>query len=266
MKIRKYLIASSLCFLISFILVGKSQASAEEPIMITYSDAMNKVIFDGKWTFYSEWKESSLNTISYNDGTLINLRTAHQGDYIYLLIDEVSKTSFAKKGDMAIICLAKYDNKSKIANHSYCFGNAFDEKTGFTINDTSQLETSSFVRANNQSGFIGISSMSDENDRYSAIPHASYEFRIPTEVVGRYDMYNFYMAVYNTHSNKTHSWPENLDSQGSLKIPSTDKWGQIISPDKSLPELSVPSFTLLISIILLIYFSRKTLFNISINP
>ena len=57
-------------------------ASASEPIMITVSPSMDKVIFDGKWTFYTEWKQSSLNTISYNDSTLIQLRSAHQGNFI----------------------------------------------------------------------------------------------------------------------------------------------------------------------------------------
>jgi hypothetical protein len=260
MKITKYLIGSLLFFLILIISIDKNQVFAEEPIMITASDAMDKVIFDGKWTFYSEWKESSLNTISYNDGTFINLRSAHQGNYIYLMIDEVSKTSFTKNGDLAIICFAKYDNKSKIADHGYCFGNAFDEKNGFTINDASHLEPSNFYRGNNYDGFLGISSVSDKNDRYSEIPHVSYEFRIPTKVVGRYDIYNFYMGVYDTHSNKTYSWPQNLTSQGSFKIPTHGKWGQIISPDKSLPEFSLPIFTLMISMISLIYFSRKNLF------
>lgn len=69
-------------------------ANASELVMITVSPTMDKVIFDGKWTFYTEWKQSSLNTISYNDGTLIQLRSAHQDNFIYILIDEVSKTRF----------------------------------------------------------------------------------------------------------------------------------------------------------------------------
>jgi len=35
---------------------------AEEPIPTTYSEGVDKIIFDGKWTFTREWKESSLNS------------------------------------------------------------------------------------------------------------------------------------------------------------------------------------------------------------
>lgn len=257
MQIEKYFLISILS-----ISITTSSAVTEEPIMITSSDTMNKVIFDGKWTFYAEWKQSSLNTISYNDGTLINLRTAHQGNFIYVMIDEVSKTSFSKHGDTAIVCFAKNNNKSKIANENdYCFGNAFDGKTGFTLKGGSPLEfTSNFAKIKNYEGFIGISSVSDENDRYTTVPHVTYEFRIPTDVIGRYDAYGFYMGVYDAHSNKVYTWPDNLISQGPLKIPSPDKWGQIISPDKSLPEFSLPSFALLISMISLVYLTRKKFF------
>ena len=62
--------------------------------MITISPSMDKVNFDGKWTFFWEWKQTSLNTISYNDGTQIQLRTAHQGNFIYVLIDEYQKQIF----------------------------------------------------------------------------------------------------------------------------------------------------------------------------
>ena len=254
MKIEKY-------FVILLISITTSLAFAEEPIMITSSGTMDKVIFDGKWTFTTEWKQSSLTTISYNDGTLINLRTAHQGNFIYVLIDEVSKTSFSKNGDAAVICFAKNDN-SKIANENdYCFGNAFGGRNEFTLGGGSPLEsTSNFVRIDNQADFIGISTISDENDRYTTVPHATYEFRIPTDVVGRYDVYDFYMGVYDAHSNKVYAWPDSLNSQGPLKIPSPDKWGQVVSPDKSLPEFSLPSLALLFSMISLVYFSRKKFF------
>lgn len=238
-----------------------STAFAEEPIMITVSESMDKIIFDGKWTFYTEWKSSSLTTISYSDGTLINLRTAHEGNFIYVLIDEVSKTNFVKHGDIAMICFSKSDNNTKIANENdYCFGNAFGERNEFTLKGGSPLEsTSHFVRIKNHDGLIGISNVSDENDRYTTIPHSTYEFRIPTDVIGRYNTYGFYMAVYDAHSNKAYAWPQSLTSEGPLKIPSPNMWGQMISPDKSLPEFSLPSLALLVSMILLVYFSSKKL-------
>jgi len=106
---------------------------------------------------------------------------------------------------------------------------------------------------------IGISNVSDENDRYTTIPHSTYEFRIPTDVIGRYNAYGFYMGVYDAHSNKVYAWPQNLTSEGPLKIPSPNMWGQMVSPDKSLPEFSLPLLALLVSMISLVYFSRKKL-------
>ena len=52
---------------------------------------MEKIIFDGKWTNYLEWKQSSHNMITFDNGnTIIHLRTAHLGDYIYVFVDPVS--------------------------------------------------------------------------------------------------------------------------------------------------------------------------------
>ena len=47
-----------------FVLFIVKSAYAES-MDITQSDVMNKVIFDGKWTYYYEWKRSSLTELSY---------------------------------------------------------------------------------------------------------------------------------------------------------------------------------------------------------
>ena len=234
-------------------------ASASEPIMITVSSNMDKVIFDGKWTFYTEWKQSSLNTISYNDGTLIQLRSAHQGDFIYVLIDEVSKTSFNKHGDMAIICFDKNNSKSIIPNeNNYCFGNSFDNNNPFTLRGGSPLEeTSHYMKIQNPDGLVGISSVSDENDRYTNVPHASYEFKIPTDTIGRSDDYGFYLALYDKNSNHIYSWPQEVTTNMPFKIPPPKNWGEIISPDKTLPEFPWPLFMMVSSFSLIIFVGRK---------
>src|SRR5207245_6369744 len=139
-----------------------------EGIPITISGTMNKVSFDGKWSFATEWKESTLTQID-TGAEPIYLRTAHQGDYIYVLIDAVEDTHFVKGSDSAIVCIDGSNDKEKIPNTS---------------------------------DFIGISSVSDQNDRYSTVPHASYEFRIPIILFGRSDVYGFYTSVYFGHANK----------------------------------------------------------------
>lgn len=234
-------------------------AKASDPIMITVSGTMDKVIFDGKWTFYSEWKPTSLNTISYNDGELIQLRSAHQGNFIYILIDEVSNTKFNKNSDIAMICFDKNNSKAMIANENdYCFGVPLDSKNPFTLRGGSALEeTSHYMKIQNPIGLIGISNVSDENDRYSNVPHASYEFRIPTDVVGRSDDYGFYLVVHDTNTNHTYSWPQEVSVNSPFDIPSPKNWGEIISPDKSLPEFSWPLFMMMFSFSIIIFFTRR---------
>ena len=236
--------------------------SASEPIMITVSSTMDKIIFDGKWTFYTEWKQSSLNTISYNDSTLIQLRSAHQGNFIYILIDEVSKTRFNKHGDMAIICFDKNNSKATTPNENdYCFGNSFDNKNAFTLRGGSPLEeTDHYMKIQNPEGLVRISSVSDENDRYTAVPHASYEFRIPTDVVGRSDDYGFYLGVYDKNSDHVYSWPQEISTSAPFKIPSPNNWGEIISPDKSLPEFPWPLFMMVLSFSLIVFVTRRQFF------
>ena len=68
-----------LFFIFSFlILVIFPPAFAEQnEILITFSDTMDEVEFDGKWTFGSEWKASSLETFGVNN---IILSPIHIGE------------------------------------------------------------------------------------------------------------------------------------------------------------------------------------------
>ena len=233
-------------------------ALAAEPVMITVSDDRNKVIFDGKWSFYTEWKRSSLDTLSYDDGTLMYLRTAHQGNFIYIFIDVVSETKFNKNNDMAYVCFDKHDVRPMIANQDdYCFLVPLG-KDSFVLQGGSPLqETGNFKKISNPDGFIGVGSISDENDRYTSIPHPSYEFKIPTEVVGRSDAYGFYVGVYDSHVNKIYSWPQDI-VVSLLRIPSPNQWGELISPDRSLPEFgSIVGWITAISLIGSLVISRR---------
>src|SRR5690349_1904192 len=108
MQYKKYFV------LIALVLFSTQIAAATEPIPITLSGNMDKVIFDGKWTQLYEWKESTLTTLSYDDGTLIQLRTAHQNNFIYVLVDAVSMTHFNKGSDTAMVCFDQNNNKTAI--------------------------------------------------------------------------------------------------------------------------------------------------------
>lgn len=247
-------------FIVAFFLILFSVKTAyAESVEISQSDVMNKVIFDGKWTYPYEWKRSSLIDLSYGDGTKIELRTAHQNNFIYVFIDNLSDTSIDKGADSATICFdTKYDKSSKPDFDDYCFVAVLDGNS-FVLQGNSLLGTNSnFKKIINPPGFIGISSVSDINDRYTDVPHTSYEFKIPTDLVGRSAMYGFYVGVYDFHSNKIYSWPQSVTVDSLLKIPSPSKWGDLVSPDKSLPEFQWPILALLSSLAIIIYMTRRS--------
>ena len=242
-------------------LFGIHSAFATDQIFITKSFDLDKVIFDGKWTFYTEWKKSSWNPLTYDNGTtIIDLRTAHQGNFIYVFVDDVKTTQWSSGKDKATICFDTNDSKNTVADASdYCFQTVLSGTEPITLQGDS-TSPGSFKTIPNPDGFIGVASISDANDRYTDVPHPGYEFRIPTDTIGRSADYGFYVSVYHSQSNKTYSWPQDISTSAS-EIPSPNKWGELISPDKSLPEFPVPAITLLGSIIVVIYFSRNVIFK-----
>lgn len=234
--------------------------SDSQQVLITKSGSMDKIIFDGKWSYTEEWKESSDNAFSYNNGTEIQLRTAHQDDFIYIFVDDVSNNHFEKGSDEATVCFDMNDKKPTIANsNDYCFMDILGGDNSFILQGGSPLASmDNFKKIENPLGFIGIGAVSDQNDRYSIIPHPSYEFRIPINLIGRSDHYGFYLGVYNTHSNKVYSWPQNVTADSFLIIPSPSKWGDLISPDASLPEFPWPILALVLSVMIITYMTKRS--------
>ena len=237
-----------LVFLFGSIFLESAFASTE-PILITISPDMEKVIFDGKWTFYTEWKPSSLTTISFDDKQII-LRTAHYENFIYVFVDPISDYTLDKGMDKATVCFDAQNNKSKLSDkNDYCFSSTLGHKQGTVFQGGSINGVyGNFQKIPNPNNFIAISNESDENDRYTNIPHPSYEFKIPTDLIKRSNNYGFYLSVYDASSNTFYSFPKETIRENILKIPSPDQWGDIVSPDKSLPELHLPLliFTIMI--------------------
>jgi len=228
--------------------------ASSDPILITHSTGIHKVIFDGKWTDWTEWKPSSHNLFSYDDGIIIHLRTAHYEDFIYVLVDTVGDKTLDNKMDQATICFDGKNNKNEILdNDDYCFSVSLGQKQGILKQGLGN-ENSKIIDSEE---FIAVSSISDENDRYSKIPHPSYEFKIPIELLERSDNYGFYVSVYDASLNKFYSWPKNSTIENSSDIPSPSKWGDIISPDKSLPELNLPILVFAILIFTIIFVQSK---------
>jgi len=217
-------------------------------ILITKSNSMKEINFDGKWTFYQEWKQTSWDPIKYDGKIVFHLRTAHQGNFIYVLIDTTSDTDKNLGSDKATVCIDSKNNKSKfLDNDDYCFVVQLEERNftdvllnkqdNFVIQGDSQSKSFEELEKIKVKEFVGIGTISDKEDKYSAVPHASYEFKIPTELVGRSDNYGFYVNVFDANSNVVYSWPEDIKLK-SFDIPSPLLWGNLISPDKSLLENS----------------------------
>ncbi|MGY5143375.1 MAG: hypothetical protein ACW9XH_02730 [Candidatus Nitrosopumilus sp. bin_32a] len=225
----------------------KDVYAISEPILITQSSGMNDVIFDGKWTNYLEWKPSSYNMISYDDGSKIYLRTAHYENFIYVFVDPINDQTLDKNSDKATICIDGKNEKNMLPdNNDFCFTVALGQNQGKVFQGNSiSKQSGHFKRISTIDNFIAISNTSDENDRYTTIPHPSYEFKIPIEIIKRSNNYGFYMSVYDANTNTFYSWPKEIHRDGHFDIPSPEKWGDIISPDKSLPEFNFSSFILI---------------------
>ena len=220
----------------------------EKNILITKSNSMKEIDFDGKWTFYQEWKQTSWNPIKSDENTVFHLRTAHQGNFIYVLIDVTSDTNANMGSDKATVCIDSKNNKNEfLDNDDYCFIVQLKERNfidillnkqdNFVIQGDSQSKSFEELEKIKVKEFVGIGTMSDKEDKYSGVSHASYEFKIPTELVGRSDNYGFYVSVFDADSNVVYSWPEDIKLE-NFDIPSPLLWGNLISPDKSLLENS----------------------------
>jgi hypothetical protein len=216
---------------------------------------MNKVTFDGKWSFQTEWKQSSLNEYDYdNSQTTVILRTAHQDDFVYVFIDAISDITIDKEADKAVICFDTNNDKIPIPDQDdYCFLTTLDSKSQIVYQgDPSAKDYFKEIPA--PQDYIGLSIMSDNNDRYSSVPHASYEFKIPTDIIGRKSIYGFYFAVYDANLKKVYTYPTDITTDQMFTSPKS--WGEIYSPDKSLPEFELPLLTLLPALGLVFYFSK----------
>lgn len=232
-----------------------SNVYAFDQIPITLSAKMNDVIFDGKWSFPTEWKQSSLNEYSYdNSQTAIILRTAHQDNFVYVFIDAITDITIDKEADKAMICFDTNNDKTAIPDQNdYCFLSTLESKSQIAYQGDPTARDY-FREIPVPQGYRGISATSDKNDRYSSVSHTSYEFRIPTDTIGRKSIYGFYFSVYDASTKEIYTYPTNTTAVQMFTSP--ENWGEVYSPDKSLPEFGMPMFALLPAFGLVFYFTR----------
>lgn len=234
------------CFSISY--------AETEPVLITVSDSIRSVNFDGKWTFFTEWKESSLDSIP----GIGMLRSAHHDDFIYIFVDALYDSTLDGGSDRAIICFDPNNSKSAIPEEDdHCFVAILNEDMGYTMRGNPESITNDyFEKIPNHDDYVGIGGASDDNDRYLKTPHPSYEFRIPTDQISRSNHYGFYLETFDATSNQTLTWPL-IAKENSTNIPGPQNWGDLISPDKSLPEFPLPILFLVVMLFSMIMLSKK---------
>ena len=239
---------------------------AEDPILISVSPSMGQVIFDGKWTDSFEWKQSSYNRLSFNDDSVIHLRTAHQENFIYIQINFESDKNIDQGYDSAMVCFDTKNDKTIIPqSDDYCFSTILDlEKSSTYQGNNNSSIANSFSQIPNHKNFVAIGTASDKYDRYNQIPHTSYEFKIPLDVLKRSDNYGFFISVFDNHTQNHYLWPYSIENSNSFSSPS--QWGDLVSPDKSLPEFnSSILFSILILVMVIpIMITKLNLFKITI--
>jgi hypothetical protein len=248
---------SILLIMLVLLVPSINTANATQSILITYSDTMYNVVFDGKWTDRLEWKQASWDQLSSPNGNTLHIRSAHQGDFIYILLDVVGEENIDHISDRAMVCIDGLNDKTSLAGtDDYCFLASLDGKQGFVYQGGSSLALNGhFKKIQNSDGYIGVGGKSDQYDKYSQVPHTSYEFKIPLNLFGRSDVYGFYVLVYDASKNQYISWPDGIYPNDSLDIPSPNNWGTLVSPDKSIPEFDLPMLVLVVPIFLTIYFT-----------
>jgi len=245
-----------------FIFYIPSSVFADSLLITKTIQLEDEIEFDGIWTHPNEWKPTSSQQIDTKNGP-IYFRFAHQDNFVYFLIDVVADKNPERNVDKAIICFDTENDKTLLANQDdYCFISVLGRNVGHTIQGGSYLSTQNyFKKIINHENFIGIGNISDENDRYSVTPHSSYEFRIPTDVINRSNVYGFYVGVFDKSENTLYSWPASATSHYT-KIPSPSTWGTLVSPDSSLPEFHLSFITVIAGLIGILVITRSKISNL----
>lgn len=221
---------------------------------------MKNVVLDGKWTFGYEWKPTALTIIDTPSGSMY-VRTAHQGDFIYILVDSAFDTRPIMGSDRATVCFDSDDNKSTISDsNDYCFVAVLGQNSTMILQGGDPLAiTDNFKKILNHYDYVGVGGISSTYDVYGHVAHPSFEFKIPIELLGRSDSYGFFVQFYDASSKQFYSWPQDNEDKHYSHIPSPSKWGDIVSPDHTLPEFQFPMLLLIPAFLALIYFNRSGL-------
>lgn len=253
-----------LVVLFAVAMVSFHLAAAQPQIFTTLRGDANATVWDGKWTFMQEWKRTSEDIVRYSDGNELAVKTGHDRQNLYVFLDFFTEHQFTKYADYGLVCIVTNETTSPGPDENYhCFLVSLGSHHPVTLQSGGDLAmTNHLTRIKNDNDLIGVGGISDSHDRYSYVPHPSYEFKIPIGVIGRSDHYRFYAAAYDARDGSSYSWPQNITKDSFPSVPPISRWGDLISPDKTLPEFPYPVITLLVAVLVITLLSRKTDFSI----
>jgi len=234
-----------------------SLASGEE-IAITITSGQLPVI-DGTNSYNVEWKKSAEHMVEYPDGARLAFRSVHDRDNVYLLLDLITDTSIDNNRDFGVVCFdTKSDGGDRPKADDYCFLASQGSHTFITYQGGGNFGINNYLnKISNPQGVIAVGGISNEFDRYTDVPHTMYEFKIPTGLITRSNVYGVYYAVYDAPNGKVYSWPVNAVAYPY--VPAPDQWGKLVSPDNSLPEFPSTSVAILAGALLLIALVMRTI-------
>lgn len=247
-------------------LFGINLAYGQE-ILITVTPDSEKIVFDGKWTFKEEWKRSSQNVVDYDDGAKLFIRSSHDYDNIYIMINFVSDKTAINFADKGMVCFdGLNDGGAYPQKDDYCIVASVGSKYPKLLQGGSTLaQTGFFKNVESHPDLIAVGGLSDNNDRYSGTPHITYEFKIPLEIFGKTHTYGFYLQAYDADKDKVYSWPQNIAKEKYPYIAEPEKWGKLISPDKSIPEFNLPILLASLAFLPMILLTRLKMNRLQAN-
>jgi len=228
-----------------------------EELPVTLSTNLDDVVFDGVWSYQSEWKPASLTRVESDNSNFV-IRYAHDYENLLILVSVVSDSTPSRISDKAIICIdSKNDGGNKPQEDDFCFMAKVGSSDPITLQGGGLYAAQGFYqKIPNHPELIAVGGTSGQWDRYSEIPHSSYEFKIPLEIIGRSNTYGFFIAIHDSDSGNYFGWPTDVKLEKYPFIPEPNKWGQLVSPDKSIPEFNLPFLLLLPAIAFVVFFSN----------
>lgn len=245
-------------FLPLLILLFSNSAYGQElPIALTSN--LDDVDFDGIWSYETEWKPGSVTKVKSDTSDFV-IKYAHDYENLFIFVSVVSDITPSRISDKAIICIdSKNDGGNVPKKDDFCFMAKIGSDEPITLRGGGQIATQGFFeKIPSHPELIAIGGTSGPWDRYSKTPHSSYEFKIPLEIIGRSDSYGFFILIHD--SGDYFGWP-NVKLENYPFIPEPNKWGQLVSPDKSIPEFDQPFLMLLPAVIFVAilsnFFSKK---------